>query len=142
MRHMRWLILATIGLGLAGCALPPKGPCSPDCRDIKAAMAIDHATERLAVLSTIADRPGLAQPDQIFVVDAILVTGFSSDRADALLSMIKNPACTAETREHIIEKLKQTRLLGVDERRVISALLARRGRDDTTVPPKQQPTEE
>jgi hypothetical protein len=108
-----------------GCVSRPKGPDTPTMRRIESAThIIEYPSQRLIILKKIADEPELLPHEQIYLVDAILMGGFSSDRAEALILLIRNPCCLAETRDHIRAGLKKSRFLGRDERNVIDALTA------------------
>ncbi len=128
MRSFEARILATTGLLVAllagGCVVPhPRGPHGPACAVITdAAHIVEYPTDRLKILKRVAAQPELSTHEQIYLVNAVLVWGFSSDKAVALVTLIENPCCTAETRQHIRKSLKIARMLGRDERRVIDAL--------------------
>jgi len=129
-RLMLCITLATLS-ALPACVQPPEGPAGPGRDAIEAARAIDHPSERGLVLERIAQRSDLSQTDQIYLVDVICVSGFSSNKADALTALVNNPVCTAQTRKHILERLKTTRLLGHDEARAIEAII---NKQDATAP--------
>ncbi len=124
------IMLATLS-ALPACVHPPKGPHGPARDAIEAARAIDHPSERGLLLERIAQRRDLSQTDQIYLVDVICVSGFSSNKADALTALVDNPVCTAQTRKHILKRLKTTRLLGHDESRVVEAII---NKQDATTP--------
>ena len=106
-----------------GCVIHPSGPHGPACPTIESATyVIEYPRERLRLLKPIAARENLSPHEQTYLVNAVMAVGFSSDKADLLLMLIRNACCTAETRQQIRAKLKFTRMLGRDEQRVIQAL--------------------
>jgi hypothetical protein len=108
---------------LTGCAVHPKGPHGPACPVIEdAAHIIEYPSERLRILKRVAARENLSTHEQIYLVDTVILVGFSSDKAQALITLIRNPCCTAETRQHIRTMLKLSRMLGRDQRHVVEAL--------------------
>jgi hypothetical protein len=108
---------------LAGCALHPSGAHGPACPIIEdASHIIEYPSERLRILNGVAARPDLSPHEQVYLVNAIMIVGYSSDKAKALLTLIRNPCCVEETRQHIRKSMKFTRMLGRDERRVIHEL--------------------
>ncbi len=117
-------LLVLLGSAAGGCATHPKGDCGLACDAIEATTKIEYPSERLAVLKRIANRADLTTHEQTYLINAIYMGGFSSDRADALILLIENPSLTDEAREHLVKKLKQTRLLGRHHRRVVDALMA------------------
>jgi hypothetical protein len=118
------LAVLPIALLAGGCLVAhPSGPCGPACPVITdAAHIIEYPTDRLKILKRVAARPELSTHEQIYLVNAVMAVGFSSDKAVALVTLIENPCCTAETRQHIRKSLKTVRMLGRDQRRVIDAL--------------------
>jgi len=126
MRACRMVVLGLLVLMIVtGCAMRPKGTPGPACPAIDAAVTIDQPSERLEMLEEIATRRDLSENDQIYLVNAICGSGFSAGRANALVALLENPCCVEPAWEHVREKLKVTRLLGSDKRRVIDALLKR-----------------
>ena len=113
-----------VALLTGGCvAVHPSGPHGPACPVIEdASHIVEYPNDRLKILKRIAARPELSTHEQIYLVNAVMAVGFSSDKAIALVTLIENPCCTAQTREHIHKSLKLARMLGRDERRVIDAL--------------------
>jgi hypothetical protein len=109
-----------VALLVGGCAVHPRGPACPVITD--AAHIVEYPNDRLKILKRIAARPQLSTHEQIYLVNTVMAVGFSSDKAIALVTLIENPCCTAETRQHIHKSLKLARMLGRDERRVIDAL--------------------
>lgn len=106
-----------------GCVVHPKGPHGPACPTIESATHIlEYPSYRLTMLKQVAARQDLSQHEQTYLVNAIFMGGFSSQVADTLITLIHNPCGTAETRQQIRAKLKFTRMLGRDEKRVIGAL--------------------
>lgn len=106
-----------------GCVSRPAGPDTPTMQTIESAThMVDYPSQRLAILRKVAAQPDLQQHEQTYLVDAIFMGGFSSDRANALLTLLDNPCCTPLTRGQIREEMKKTRMLGNSERRVIDAL--------------------
>ena len=106
-----------------GCAVHPKGPHGPACSTIEAATHIlEYPSYRLATLKQIAARQDLSQHEQTYLVNAIFIGGFSSQVAETLITLIHNPCGTDQTRQQIRAKLKFTRMLGREEKRVIGAL--------------------
>jgi type IV pilus biogenesis protein CpaD/CtpE len=118
----RCVVLALLSGVISGCAIRPKEAVGPDATAIEAATQIDFPSERLAVLERIASRESLSQPNQTYLVDAILCRGFSSDQADALIALLENPRCTDETREYVTKRIQWIGL-GSEERRVVEALI-------------------
>ena len=117
----------------AGCTVHPGGPHGPACPIIEdASHIIEYPSARLRILKRVARDPRLSTHEQIYLVNAVMIVGFSSDKADALITLIENPCCTEETRQHIRKLLKLIRMLGRDERRVIEAL-------DRAASPTSQP---
>lgn len=118
------LISVAVALLAAGCIVPhPSGPHGPACPAITdAAHIVEYPTDRLKILRRIAAQPDLSTHEQIYLVNAVMLVGFSYDKAGTLITLIENPCCTAQTREHIRKSLKLVRMLGRDERRVIDAL--------------------
>ncbi len=124
MRRSVWPVLVLLLLA-GGCVNRPKGPDTPTMRRIDSAThIIEYPSQRLIILKGIADEPELLPHEQVYLVNAILMGGFSSDRAEALITLIRNPCCTPATRDHIRAGLKKSRFLGRDERNVIDALTA------------------
>lgn len=118
-------LLLVLLLLASGCVSRPKGPDTPTMRRIDSAThIIEYPSQRLIILKQVAGEPELQPHEQIYLVNAILMGGFSSDRAEALVTLIRNPCCTPATREHIRAGLKKARFLGRDERNVIDALTA------------------
>lgn len=108
-------------LALPGCAMRPKNVQGPSVDAIDAAMTIEYPGDRLGVLYRIAQRENLTPSEQIYVVNAICYGGYSSLQADALVALIRNPACRPETHSHIAKKLRTT-YLGGEKDRVVHAL--------------------
>lgn len=106
---------------LAGCAIHGGGPHGPSCPAIEAATKITMASERLDLLERIAARPELDQHEQSYLVRAILYGGAGGPQADALVALIHNPACTAQTRTEIARQLGAVTYSG-GRRRVADAL--------------------
>ncbi len=116
-------VAAGLLLGLTGCVIHPKGPHGAACPVIEdASYIIEYPSERLRILKSVAVREDLSAHEQIYLVNAVMAVGFSSDKAQALVTLIRNPCCTADTRQHIRKMLKLSRMLGHDQRRVIDAL--------------------
>jgi hypothetical protein len=118
------LVLAGALALVGGCWTPhPSGPHGPVCPVIEdVSHIVEYPTDRLRILKRVAARPELSTHEQIYLVNAVMAVGFSSDKAVALVTLIENPCCTAETRQHIRKSLKLARMLGRDERQVIDAL--------------------
>jgi hypothetical protein len=120
-------MLCSLAAGLlaltVGCVAHPRGPCGPACLTIEdASHIIEYPTQRLNILKRVAAQPELSTHEQVYLVNAVFAVGYSSDKAEALITLIRNPCCTEETCQHIRRMLKWSRLLGRDERRVIEAL--------------------
>ncbi len=113
--------LVAAALLTTGCAFHPRGTCGPACPAIEAATTIEAPTDRLNVLKKVAARENLSTHEQIYLVNAVCSWGFGDDQADALVLLIKNPCCTAETRKHIADMLHWVHL-GVAKKRVVDAL--------------------
>ncbi len=108
---------------LSGCVSRPAGPDTPTMRRIEdATRIIEYPSQRLRVLTEIARQEDLSASEQEYLVRAIFMGGFSSDRADALVTLIRNPCCNQQTRDLIRKKLKTARMIGQDQRRVLEAL--------------------
>ncbi len=119
-RRAAWLaILASSGL--TGCVVHPRGPHGPSCDAIETAAKIDLSSHRLTVLRGIAARPELSQHEQTYLVNAICYGGVGGEHADALLTLIHNPCCMAETRRYIAKNL-QFVMYSSERRRVAEAL--------------------
>jgi hypothetical protein len=101
----------------------PAGVHGPACPIIEdASHIIEYPSERLRILKGVAARPELSPHEQTYLVNAVMIVGYSSDKAKALITLIRNPCCVEETRQHIRKSLKFSRMLGRDERRVIHEL--------------------
>lgn len=120
------LLAAALG-PTGGCVVHPRGACGPACATIKAATTIDYPTERLSVLKRIAPRDDLSAHEQTYLVNAICAGGFSSDQADALITLLENPCCTEQTRKHVARQLPWIGL-GSQQRRVLDAMIENPGR--------------
>ncbi len=108
---------------LGGCTVHPQGPHGPVCPLIEdAAQIIEYPSQRHRILKRVADMPELSTHEQIYLVNATFATGYSSDKAETLVRLIKNPCCTEETRQHIRKMLKLSRMKGRDQRRVVETL--------------------
>ncbi|MEW6249575.1 MAG: hypothetical protein AB1716_02930, partial [Planctomycetota bacterium] len=119
-------LLVPVLAALQGCtASHPRGPHGPACEEITSAShIIEHPVQRFVILKKIAARP-LSQHEQEYLVNAIfpvMAGGFGHDQADASVTLIRNPCCTRATCELIRERLKHRKMLGRDERRIITAL--------------------
>lgn len=130
-RQRRRCVLTGVGLLalggalvlLGGCAAHPKGPHGPACSLIEdASHIIEYPSQRHRILKRVADMPELSTHEQIYLVNAAFAVGYSSDKAETLTRLIKNPCCTEETRQHIRKMLKLSRMKGRDQRRVVEAL--------------------
>lgn len=125
MRRATWLAAAVGLIVVGGCVNRPKGPDTPTMRRIESAThIIDYPSQRLVILKEIAAQPDLQPHEQTYLVNAICMGGFSSDRAEALITLIRNPVCTADTHQLIRKRLKTSRFMGRDERNIIDALAA------------------
>ncbi len=125
--NYRWGALVPVAVLFVlagGCAIHPRGECGPACADIRAAETIEFPSDRLVVLHEIATRENLSEHEQVYLVNAICVFGFSNDQADALITLINNPCCTATVRKYIVDHLPWCGL-GTHKKRVIQALAAR-----------------
>lgn len=91
---------------LSGCAFHPRGPHGPACPAIEAAAAVELPSERLAVLKKIATRPDLSQHEQTYLVNAVLFPDVGGSQSGPLIVLIRNPACTEETRQYIAKHLR------------------------------------
>ena len=121
-RAQHLLLVATLG-GLTGCTIHPSGPHGPACPIIEdASHIIEYPSQRLRILKGVAARPSLSTHEQIYLVNAVMAAGFSLDKAEALITLIRNPCCALETRQHVRKWLKFSRMLGRDERRVVDEL--------------------
>ncbi|MCK4343579.1 MAG: hypothetical protein KAY37_17845 [Phycisphaerae bacterium] len=120
------LLLAAALMLSGGCVVHPKGTCGPACPAIEAATTIGLASERLPVLERIAAQENLSEHEQTYLVNAVCHGGFSGDQADALITLIKNPCCTHETRQYISKKLRFI-MFSNDRRRVVEALIEHSG---------------
>ena len=121
----RFGLLAIIGalVLIAGCATHPKGPHGPACQTIEGATHIlEYPSQRLTILKRVAKQKELSTHEQIYLINAVFMGGFSDDMADALVSLLANPCCTAEARAHIRERMKYSRMVGRAERRLLEAL--------------------
>lgn len=116
----------TLGVALVllgGCTVHPQGPHGPVCPLIEdASRIIEYPSQRHRILKRVADMKELSAHEQIYLVNATFAVGYSSDKAETLIRLIKNPCCTEETRQHIRKMLKYSRMMGRDQRRVIQAL--------------------
>ena len=107
----------------SGCAVHPKGLCGASCPIIESAThIIEYPSQRLLILKRVAARNDLTQHEQLYLVNAVFMGGYGDDMADALVALIKGPCCTAETRQHIREKIKLARMMGRAERRIVEEL--------------------
>lgn len=116
-------LLAGGGGLLTGCVIHPSGTCGPSCDDIEVAAQIDLSSHRLAALRSIAARKYLSDHEQIYLVNAILHGGVGGEHANALITLINNPVCEAETRKYIAQRLRFVTYSS--ERRRISEALVR-----------------
>lgn len=108
---------------LGGCTVHPRGPHGPACPLIEdASHIIEYPSQRHRILKRVADMQELSTHEQIYLVNATFAVGYSSDKAETLIRLIKNPCCTEETRQHVRKMLKLSRMMGRDQRRVIQAL--------------------
>jgi hypothetical protein len=73
------------------------------------------------VLVRVACRSDLSPPVQIYLVDAVVDTGFGGDQGSVLIALIENPVCTEETRKHIAKRLGSI-TFSLDRKRVADAL--------------------
>ena len=122
-RRAGHLLLVPALCAVAGCALHPGGAHGPACPIIEdAAHIIEYPSERLRILKGVAARPNLSTHEQLYLVNAVMIVGYSSDKAKALVTLLRNPCCVDETRQHIRKSLKFSRMLGRDERRVVHEL--------------------
>jgi hypothetical protein len=122
-RRAGQLLLLSALCAAAGCAMHPSGPHGPACPIIEdASHIIEYPSERLRILSGVAARPNLSPHEQAYLVNAVMIVGFSSDKAKALITLIRNPCCVEETRQQIRKSMKFSRMLGKDEQRVVHEL--------------------
>lgn len=127
-------LLATAALAItAGCVMRPKEATGPAADAIEAALTVNLSSERLILLERIARRDDLSQVDQIYLVDAICHGGIGGEQADALITLINNPLCTAETRRCIASRLRHV-YYSVERRRVAEALTDAAAENDTAEP--------
>jgi hypothetical protein len=126
-------LLASLALlSLTGCVAHPRGPHGPSCAAIEAAAKIDLSSHRLIVLRNIAGRPELSQHEQTYLVNAICFAGVGGEHADALVALIQNPCCTAETRQYISKNLLF--VMYSNERRRVAEELSKADRQAATQP--------
>lgn len=108
--------------GVSGCiAIRPRDADGPAADAIEAANAITMSNERLPLLKAVARRSDLSQPVQIYLVDSICLTGAGGEQADALITLIQNPVCTADTRTHIAGRMRA--ITWSSERRRVAEVL-------------------
>ncbi len=120
------ILLTCVGLTLSGCAAHPKGVCGGACPTIESAThIIEFPSQRLTILKRVAARPDLTPHEQVYLVNAVFMGGYSDDMADALVALIGSPGCTDEACDAIRRRMKFTRMLGRAERRVVEALTRR-----------------
>jgi len=119
----RWLVSFVLPLLTAGCVVHPRGPHGPACAAIDAATQVELSSHRLELLTRIAQRPELSQHEQTYLVNAICFGGIGGEHADALIALIQNPCCTAQTRQQIAANLRMV-AYSSERRRVAEALAA------------------
>ena len=119
----RRLVTFALPLLTAGCVVHPRGPHGPACAAIDAATQVELSSHRLELLTRIAQRPELSQHEQTYLVNAICFGGIGGEHADALIALIQNPCCTAETRRQISANLRMV-AYSSERRRVAEALAA------------------
>jgi len=118
-----WALAMPALISTAGCVAHPKGPCGTACPTIESATHIlEYPSQRLSILSNVAARPDLSPHEQIYLVNAVFMGGYSWQQANVLVTLVSNPCCTDQTGEHIRKMLKLSRLTGREERRVIEAM--------------------
>jgi|GEM_PF-4707156 len=133
---MRYAIVILVAAILSGCVSRPAGPDTPTMRRIEdATRIIDYPSQRLRILTEIARQENLTLAEQEYLVNAIFMGGFSSDRAEALVTLIRNPCCQPPTRALIRQKLKAARMVGQDQRRVLEVLRQVEAREEDAHPP-------
>ncbi len=119
----RWVLLLGVALLPAGCASHPMGLCGNSCPLIESAThLLEYPSQRLILLKRVAVRDDLTQHEQLYLVNAVFIGGFGDDMADALATLIRNPCCTAETRQHIRLRIRFARMMGRAERRIVDEL--------------------
>ncbi len=120
------VLLICAGLMLPGCAVHPKGTCGMACPTIESAThIIEFPSQRLTILKRVAARPELTPHEQVYLVNAVFMGGYSDDMADALVALIGRRDCTEEACDAIRKRMKFMRMLGRAERRVVEALTRR-----------------
>jgi len=132
------LALALACLPLSGCILSIGGSGGrqpshhmtmatahgPHCADIELTRSIEYSGDRAKAQERIAALPDLTDHEQLFLVDTVLVSdGFSSDKADVMVVLAKNPALTQAARERIALRVPQADLFSSDVQRISQALL-------------------
>ena len=119
-------LLIGAGLTLSGCALHPRGACGMACPTIESAThIIEFPSQRLTILKRVAARPELTAHEQVYLVHAVFMGGYSDDMADVMVTLVGRRDCTDEACDTIRKRMKLTRMLGRAERRVIEALTRR-----------------
>lgn len=113
-----------------GCVVHPRGTCGPACAAIEAATTVELESERMELLQRVAAREKLSQHEQTYLVNAICFGGLGGPQADALITLIGNPCCTAETRRYIARNLRFV-TYSAERKRVAEAL----GREPGDPPP-------
>lgn len=98
------------------------GPHGPQCPAIQTANGIHLSSERAAALRKIAGAPDLSEHEQMFIVDAAMKSGFSTDRADVLVALARNPSTTSKTRSYIAQQAEYSGMFSSDQARVSEAL--------------------
>jgi len=109
---------------LAGCYYHPHrhhppGLHGPACADIHAATQIESTADRLAAFEKIAGRAELGSHEQMVLVDAVLLSGFSDD---VLVTLIRNPNFYPEARYHLSVRLEEVPF-SPEKKRVVDAMI-------------------
>jgi hypothetical protein len=121
-------------VGFAGCHVPrPRDATGPNADAIEAANAIDLETERVPLLQKIARRTSLSQVEQIYLVNSIYYRGLGGPQAEALITLLNNPVCTQETRQHIADHLNMVTFSN-QRRRVAEALIETAAPEEPAAP--------
>ena len=118
-----------VSIGGGGGAAPSAhmsqpGAHGPHCADIELSRSIEFSGPRAEAQERIAVLPELTEHEQLFLVDTVAVDdGFSSDKADVLVALARNPGLTQAARERISLRVPQADLFSSDVERISQALL-------------------
>jgi hypothetical protein len=100
------------------------GAHGPRCADIELARSIEFSGPRCEALARVAALPDLTEHEQLFLVDATAIDdGFSSNKADVLVVLARNPGLTQAARERMAQRVPQADLFSSDVERISRALL-------------------